>query len=96
MRNYSDYAEKAKATYEKYHKGRKTTENSAERDQVIRLATDILAQRGGFSRGGGFTQAIIDNDLYGAVSTGEREMMQYLPFFVYVNINAVSININQA
>lgn len=92
MKNYSDYAKKAKAAYEKYHKGRKTTENSAEQDQVIRLATDILAQKGGYSWGGGFTQAIINNDLYAAVSVGEREMMQYLPFFAYVNANAVSIN----
>jgi len=90
MKNINAHQICTEIVTEKYNAWNVATETttSSEREQTIRLATDILMQMNSLSWGGGLVQSVIDNDLEKFVGVCEKSMLRYLPFFVQIKNNA--------
>lgn len=88
-----DLFEKAKADAKKY-----VDENlewclaqpvtEGERIHIVDIATSIIMTRDNILQGGGFVEAIIDNNLSQAISRADSTCIKALKFFVMVKENA--------
>jgi hypothetical protein len=54
-----------------------------EKDHIVSVAASILMLRDGIQSGGGFAQAVINNDLEGALNRADSTCRNYLDFLVY-------------
>ena len=61
----------------------KTAPIDEEKDHIVSVAASILMLRDGVQSGGGFAQAVINNDLEGALNRGDLTCRKYLDFLVY-------------
>lgn len=71
IENYYDVARKFALNYEK------ETSN-----HIIDIMASVMMTRDNFLQGGGFVQAVIDNDLYLAISRGDKECQKNLKLIV--------------
>ena len=54
-----------------------------DKDHLVSVAASILMLRDGIQSGGGFAQAVINNDLEGAINRADMTCRTYLDFLVY-------------
>ena len=62
-----------------------------DKDHIVSVAASILMLRDGVQMGGGFAQAVINNDLEGAIDRADITCRTYLDFLVYCK-KYVSVN----
>lgn len=52
---------------------------------IVDIAMSVMMTRDHYQMGGSFAKAIVDNDLYAAVSKADTECALALRYFVYCN-----------
>lgn len=55
-----------------------------EDEHAINIAASILMTRDGISHGGGFAQAVVDNNLRESISRADDTCIKHLKFFVII------------
>lgn len=59
-----------------------------ERDHIVNIGTSIMCTKWEIGpHGGGFVQAVVDNNLERAVGRADKVNLQVLPFYVYMMNN---------
>ncbi len=77
-------------TQEDYYKRAKEFADEYEESpsqHIIGIMASIMMTRDSFIMGGSFVQSIINNDLYGAINTGDKECIKYLKLIVATKHN---------
>jgi hypothetical protein len=81
-----DYQDVARDQFIKYGSsmvfGELTEENI---NHIVHVGASVMMTRDKFLQGGSFVQAIVDNDLYGAVNRADNVMKRSLVFMTYLN-----------
>jgi hypothetical protein len=54
---------------------------------AIRMVASIMMHRDGVWQGGGFVEAVCDNDLYAAISRADNTSLTYLKLYVIASKN---------
>lgn len=54
---------------------------------IIDVMASVMMTRDNFMMGGSFVQAVVDNDLYGAINRADRECLQNLKLIVATKHN---------
>ena len=81
---YSDLAKDALSKTRSFIIGELTLEQE---NHVINIAKSVMSTRDKVMVGGSFVQAIVDNDLYNAISRADVTCSRAIKFFVYCNRN---------
>ena len=83
-----DYHKVAENEFIKYGKsmvfGTLTPENIS---HIIQVGASVMMTRDNFLQGGSFVQAVVNNDLQGAVNRADAVIRTSLVFMVYLNSN---------
>ena len=71
--------------------------NSQEVNHVIQVGASVLMTKDGFQQGGSFVQAVVNNDLLGAVNRADSTMRKCLLFMTYLMAHvSVSYELEEA
>lgn len=74
---YSDYLQKSKEFVASY--------KEEVSDHVLDVVASVMMTRDNFRQGGSFVQAVVKNDLFYAISYGDRECLANLRIIVLAN-----------
>jgi len=80
--NRENHHEKCLKAAEQFLKGWDVEDATA-----IRMVSNIMMHRDGVWQGGGFVEALCDNDLYAAITRADNTSLKYLKLYVLASKN---------
>jgi hypothetical protein len=91
MKGIQEYKERVKQEFGKWHEPQTSVYLTVEEmNHIIDVGVSILQTRDGGIQGGGFVQAVVDNDLTRTYNRADSINRRVIPFYIIL-LNHVSV-----